>query len=86
MAALDAEVVDLLGKIQNGVAFDAKVEKGVKPLASGVEMNDRAFEFAFAEPGVPRAHAGALKAGPKHHVVLAEPVNMCRGKIRAAPV
>ncbi len=39
MAALDAEIIDLLGEVEHGVAFDAEIEKSVEPFAAGVEVN-----------------------------------------------
>src|SRR5262245_61595808 len=78
VAALDAEIVDLLGEIQHCVTLDSKIEKSIEPLAARVEVHDGSFEFSFAKLCVPRAHARALKAGPQDHIVLAEAVNVCR--------
>src|SRR5262249_40255020 len=77
VAALDAEIVDLLGEIQHRVTLDSKIEKSIEPLAARVEVHDGSFEFPFAKLCVPRAHARALKAGSQNHIVLAETVNVC---------
>ena len=86
MAALDAEIVDLLGEVQHCVAFDPEIEKSIEPLAAGVKVDDGSFEFTFAELCVPRAHAGTLKARPKNHIVLAEAVDVRGREFGAAPV
>ena len=39
VAALDAQIVDLLGEVEHGVAFDAEIEKSIEPFAAGVEVN-----------------------------------------------
>ena len=49
-------------------------------------MHHRAFEFAFAELGVPRAHARALKTGTEHNIVLIEALDMRGLNVGAAPV
>ncbi len=86
MAALDAEIVDLLGQVEHAVAFDAKIEKRVEPFAAGIEMHDGAFEFAFSQLRIPGAHARALKTGTKHYVVLIEALDMRGLQIGAAPI
>src|SRR5919198_2690994 len=86
MAALDAEVVDLLRQIQNRIAFNAQIEKCIEPLAAGIEVDHSAFEFTFADSRIPGTHPSALKAGPEHNVVFIEAANMRGRKIRAAPV
>src|SRR5581483_11994346 len=72
VAALDAEIVDALGKIKHVVAFEAEIVKRVHPFAAGVEMPDFAFEAPLADLHVPRAHARALKAGAERHAILIE--------------
>ena len=63
MAALDAEIIDPFGKIEDIVAFEAKIVKSVFPLAAGIEVADFPFVPAFADLHVPGTHARALKAG-----------------------
>src|SRR5690349_14211871 len=48
MTALYSQVIDLLGKVEHRVAFDAEIEKGVEPFTAGVEAHHGAFKFAFA--------------------------------------
>ena len=86
MAALDAQIIDLLGEVEHGIALDAEIKKRVEPFAAGVEMNHGALEFAFAELRVPGTHARALKAGTKHDVVLVEALDVRGLKVGAAPV
>src|ERR1041384_251746 len=62
VAALDAEVVDLLGEIEDFVAFHAEIEERVEPLTAGVEVTDRALLRPLADLDVPRAEALALIA------------------------
>jgi hypothetical protein len=78
MAAFDAQIIDLLRQVEHRVAFDAEIEKGIEPFTAGIEMNHGAFELAFAELGVPWAHAGALEAGAEHHLILIEAFDMRR--------
>src|SRR5581483_1563686 len=85
VAALDAEIVDALGKIKHVVAFEAEIVKRVHPFAAGVEMPDFAFEAPLADLHVPRAHARALKAGAERHAILIEAFGLV-GDDRAAPV
>ena len=72
MAAFDAEIVDALGEIEGGIAFDAEIPKCIEPLGSGVEMTDLAFELALAHLDVPGAQPRALKAGPLGNSILIE--------------
>ena len=76
----------IFSAVQHGVAFDPKIEKSIKPLAAGVEVDDGSFEFSFTELGIPRAKPGTLKAGPENHIILTETMNVCRRQLGAAPV
>src|SRR5262249_8910818 len=86
VAALDAEVVDLLGEIERRVAAHAEIEKRVEPFAAGVEAHRRALVRPFAQLAVPGAEPLALKAGPEHDVVLVEARDVARVELGAAPV
>src|SRR5262249_15768680 len=78
MAALDSQIIDLLGQVEYRVAFDAEIEKRIEPFTAGIEMDHGPFEFAFAELCVPRAHARTLKTGAKHDLVLIEAFDVRR--------
>src|SRR6185436_9974943 len=85
VAALDAEIVDSFGKIEDIVALEAQVVKSVHPLAAGIEMTDLAGVASFADFNVPGTHARALETGTKRHTILIQAFGFV-GDDRAAPV
>src|SRR3954468_6874389 len=72
MAALDAQVVDPLGEVEDGVALESQVVERVHPLAAGVEVDDGALVGSLADLGIPGTESGALEAGTQGDAVLVE--------------
>src|SRR5262249_53664494 len=85
VTALDAQVVDLLGQVEDVVALDVEVVERVQPLAAGVEMDDRALVRTLADLGVPGAQPGALVAGPRGDGVLVQAAGVI-GDLGGQPV
>src|SRR5438034_384464 len=48
VAALDTQIVDALGQVEDVVALDVQVEEGVQPLPACVEMPDHARVLPLA--------------------------------------
>src|SRR5262249_35237099 len=72
MAALNAQIVDAFGQIENVVALEAQIVKCILPLAAGVEMADFPLVPSFADLDIPRTEPRALKTGTQHDAILVQ--------------
>src|SRR4030095_4719817 len=85
LAALNAQIIDAFGEIEDVIALKAEIVKSILPLAAGVEVTHFPFMPSFADLHVPGTHARALKTGTQHNSVLIQAARFI-GDDGAAPI